>query len=186
MAPQELVDLLLTKNEEQGLLLVRAQLSALSESARAQLVYLLKCEADRQWYKDARISYALSGYLLLIGTLTLDREYHALGLLARGDALRRMDRYPEALQFFDAAGKEFLEIDDEVSWARVQIPRISTCLQLNRTSEALHDAASAREIFMRHSKWRRAGQIDVNVAIVNYELGQHEQALHIFDRAIET
>ncbi|HET9920272.1 MAG TPA: tetratricopeptide repeat protein, partial [Ktedonobacteraceae bacterium] len=186
MTPQELVDLLLTKHEEQGLQLVRTQLPALDDAELAKLVYLLKVEADRQWNKDPRISYTLSAYLLLIGTLTQDREYHALGLLARGDALRRMERYPEALQFLDAAGKEFLEINDEVSWARVQIPRISTCLQLNRTAEALSDAASAREIFMRHNKWRRAGQIDANAAIINYELGQYEQAQRLFDRAIET
>jgi CHAT domain-containing protein len=186
MTPKELVDLLLAKNEEQGLLLVKTQLPLLNEAERFRLVYLIKYEADRQWIKDPKISYRLSGYLLLIGTLTQDKEYHALGLLARGDALRRMDHYHEALQFLDAAAKEFLEINDEVSWARVQLPRISTCLQLNRTAEALQDAATAREIFMRHNKLQRAGQIDVNAAIVNLELGQYEQALRLFDRAIET
>src|SRR5438445_11353001 len=39
---------------------------------------------------------------------------------------------------------------------------------------------------MRHGKLLRAGQIDVNAAIVNYELGQFDQALRLFDRAIET
>ena len=39
---------------------------------------------------------------------------------------------------------------------------------------------------MRHAKLLRAGQIDVNAAIVNYELGQYDQALRLFDRAIET
>ena len=32
----------------------------------------------------------------------------------------------------------------------------------------------------------RAGQIDVNAAIINFKLGQYDQALHLFDRAIET
>ena len=106
--------------------------------------------------------------------------------MARGDALRRMDRDHDALPFFDAAGEEFLEIGDKVGWARTRIGRVSACLQLNRTSEALRDAAVAREIFMRHGKLLRAGQIDVNAAIVNYELGQYDQALRLFDRAIET
>ncbi|HLI08827.1 MAG TPA: CHAT domain-containing protein [Ktedonobacteraceae bacterium] len=186
MTPQELVDLLLVKNEEQGLHLVKTQLPLLNESEQLRLVYLLKYEADRQWNKDPRISHLLSGYLLFIGIQTQDRGYHALGLLARGDALRRMDYYQEALQFLDAAAKEFLEIGDEVSWARVQLPRVSTCLQLNRPDEALRDAATAREIFMRHNKLLRAGQIDVNAAIINLELGRYEQALRLFDRAIET
>ncbi len=186
MTPQELVDLLLAKNEEQGLQLVKTQLPLFNETEQLRLVYLLKYEADRQWNKDPKISYLLSGYLLFTGILTQDKGYHALGLLARGDALRRMDYYQEALQFLDAAAKEFLEINDEVNWARVQLPRVSTCLQLNRTAEALRDAATAREIFMRHNKLRRAGQIDVNAGIVNLELGQYEQALRLFDRAIET
>src|SRR3989442_6650275 len=67
-----------------------------------------------------------------------------------------------------------------------QIGRVSACLQLNRTSEALRDAAAAREVFMRYGKHLRAGQIDVNAAITNYELGQYDQALRLFDRAIET
>ncbi len=186
MTSQELVELLLAKNEEQGLHLVRTQLPLLDETEQLRLVYLLKYEADRQWIKDPAISYRLSSYLLLTGILTQDKSYHALGLLARGDALRRMNNYQEALRFLDAAAKEFLEINDEVSWARVQLPRVSTCLQLNRTAEALRDAAIAREIFMRHDKLLRAGQIDVNAGIINLELGQHEQALRLFDRAIET
>jgi len=85
-----------------------------------------------------------------------------------------------------AAGEEFLEIGDEVGWARTRIGRVSACLQLNRTSEALRDAAAAREIFMRYGNHLRAGQIDVNAAMINYELGQYDQALRLFDRAIET
>jgi CHAT domain-containing protein len=63
---------------------------------------------------------------------------------------------------------------------------VSACLRLNRTGEALRDAAAAREVFMRYGKLLRAGQIDVNAAIINYELGQYDQALRLFDRAIET
>src|SRR5713226_8626928 len=106
--------------------------------------------------------------------------------MARGDALRRMDRDQEALPFLDAAGAEFLAFGDEVSWARTRIGRVSACLRLNRTSEALRDAAAAREVFRRYGKHLRAGQIDVNAAIINYELGQYDQALRLFDRAIET
>src|SRR5256886_17302474 len=67
-----------------------------------------------------------------------------------------------------------------------RIGRVSACLQLNRTGEALRDAVAARAVFDRYGKHLRAGQIDVNAAIINYESGQYDQALRLFDRAIET
>ncbi|MDQ6662568.1 MAG: tetratricopeptide repeat protein, partial [Chloroflexota bacterium] len=186
MTPEELVAVLLLKNEQEGRLVLQAYVSGLSARPLAHLVDLLKREADRQWNKDPALSFALSGHILTIGDMTHNKPYHALGLMARGDALRRMDCDQEALPFFDAAGEEFLEIGDEVGWARTRIGRVSACLQLNRTTEALRDAASAHEVFLSHGKLLRAGQIDVNAALINYELGQFDVALHLFDRAIET
>ena len=186
MTPQELVAVLLLKDEREGRQVLHAHLNAFDESALALLVELIKREADRQWNKDARISFTLAGFLLAIGDLSRNKGYHALGLMARGDALRRMDRDRDALPFFDAAGDEFLEIGDDVGWARTRIGRVSACIQLNRNTEALRDAAAARDIFMRYGKLLRAGQIDVNAAIVNYELGHYEEALQLIDRAIKT
>src|SRR5947209_20237526 len=186
MTPQDLVTMLLLKNEKDGRSLLQAYLPTFNAPSIAVLVDLIKREADRQWNKDAQVSFVLAGYLLTIGDMTRMKAYHALGLMSRGDALRRMDHDQEALPFFDAAGEEFLEIGDEVGWARTRIGRVSACLRLNRTTEALADAAAAREVFMRHNKLLRAGQIDVNAALINYELGQYDQALHLFDRALET
>jgi CHAT domain-containing protein/predicted 3-demethylubiquinone-9 3-methyltransferase (glyoxalase superfamily) len=186
MTPQELLAELLLKNEREGWQLLQTYIHTLDNSSIALLVELIKREADRQWNNNAQLSFALAGYILAIGDLRNNKAYHALGLMARGDALRRVDRDEDALPFFDASGEEFKEIGDEVGWARTRIGRISACLQLNRTSEALRDAGAAREVFIRHGKLLRAGQIDVNAAIVNYELGQYDQALRLFDRAIET
>src|SRR6266516_1196771 len=186
MAPQELVAALLQIDEKQGQHLLQMYLPAFDDPSINSLVELIKREADRQWAKESGLSFVLAGYLLFIGEAIHSKYVHALGLMARGDALRRMDRDQEALPFLDAAGAEFLEIPDEVGWARTRIGRISACLQLNRTSEALRDAAAAREVFMRYGKLVRAGMIDVNAAITNYELGQYDQALRLFDRAIET
>jgi CHAT domain-containing protein len=186
MEPQDLVSSLLLKNEEQGRRLLQMQVPLLTDVVLDQLVYLLKKETDRRWTNDAQFSFVLSGYLLWIGDLTHNTYYHALGLMARGDALRRLDRDSDAVPFFDAAGDEFSSIKDEVGWARTRIGRISSCLRLNRTTEALRDAAQARDIFIRHNKLLRAGQIDVNAAVINFELGQYDAALRLFDRAIET
>ncbi len=186
MAPQELVAALLKMDEKQGQQLLQTQLPAIDDSSLNLLVELIKREADRQWAKESGLSFRLAGYLMFIGDTIQDKYVHAIGLMTRGDALRRMDRDQAALPFLDAAGAEFLEIGDEVSWARTRIGRVSACLQLNRTSEALRDAAAARAVFIRYGKHLRAGQIDVNAAIINYESGQYDQALRLFDRAIET
>ncbi len=186
MTPQDLVSILLLRSEEQGRQLLQTHVPMFNAVELDQLVYLVKKEVDRRWAKDAQVSFMLSGHLLTIGDLTRNTYYHALGLMARGDALRRLDSDQEALPFFDAAGEEFRSINDEVSWARTRIGRISACLRLNRTTEALRDANLAHDIFIRNRKLLRAGQIDVNAAVINFELGQYDQALHLFDRAIET
>ncbi|HLJ35700.1 MAG TPA: CHAT domain-containing tetratricopeptide repeat protein [Ktedonobacteraceae bacterium] len=186
MTPQELVALLLHKSEKEGRHVLQTHVPLLDTSTTLLLVELIKREADRQWNKNPELSLILAGNLLAIGDITRHKAYHALGLMARAEALRRMDRNEEALPFFDASGEEFLEVGDEVGWARTRIGRVSACLQLNRTTEALRDTAKAHEIFMRYGKLLRAGQIDVNAAIINYELGQYDSALRLFDRAIET
>src|SRR6266852_759953 len=186
MAPQELVAALLSMNERQGRQLLQKNLPTIDDASLTLLVQLIKREDDRQWAKESGRSFMLAGYLLLIGDTIHNKYVHALGLMVRGDALRRMDRDQEALPFLDAAGAEFLALGDEVSWARTRIGRVSACLRLNRTGEALRDAAAAREVFVRYDKLLRAGQIDVNAGIINYELGQYDQALRLFDRALET
>jgi len=186
VTPQQLIAALLRMDEKEGQHLLQTYLPAFDDASINLLVELIKREADSQWTKESGLSFILAGHLLFIGEAIQSKYVHALGLMARGDALRRMDRDQEALPFLDAAGEEFLEIGDEVSWARTRIGRVSACMQLNRTSEALHDAAAAREIFMRYGKHLRAGQIDVNAAIISYESGQYDQALRLFDRAIET
>ncbi|HKF38471.1 MAG TPA: CHAT domain-containing protein [Ktedonobacteraceae bacterium] len=186
MTPQQLVAALLEMDDKQGQRLLQTYLPAFDDASIDLLVKLLKREADNQWATESGRSFLLAGHLLFIGDVIKSKYVHALGLMTRGDALRRMEHYREALPFLDAAGEEFLEIDDEVGWARTRIGRVSACLKLNRTSEALRDAAAAREIFMRYENYLRAGQIDVNAAMINYELGQYDQALRLFDRAIET
>src|SRR5205823_11069849 len=162
------------------------QLPSLDHDAQRLLVELIKREADKRWTNELKLSFQLAGQLIFIGELTRDQYAHALGLMARGDALRHMDREQEAITYLDAAAKEFLEVGDEVGWARTRIGRVNACLQLNRSAEALRDAAAAREVFIRYNKHLRAGQIDVNAAIIHFELGQYEQALRLYDRAIET
>src|SRR5579864_2005175 len=161
MTPQNLLTTLLDVNERDGYTILRRQLPILNADSQSQLIELLKREADRRWSDDSRLSNTLAGHLLSIGDITRNRYAHAMGLMTRGESLRRMERDKEAIEYLDAAAQEFLDVGDEVGWARTRIGRVNACLQLNRTSEALRDAAAAREIFIRHNKFLRAGQIDV-------------------------
>lgn len=187
MTPQELVTILLSlKSEKEGRHVLQIYVPTLDTLTTAQLFDRIQREADRQWNKDAHVSFMLAGYLMAIGDVTGSKAYHAWGLMARGDALRGLECDQESLPFFDAAGEEFSEIGDEVGWARTRSGRVSACLRLSRTTEGLEDAAKAREIFLRHGKFLRAGQIDVTAALIYYELSQYDQALRLCDRAIES
>jgi CHAT domain-containing protein len=187
MTPQQLADQLLwIKDQARGRRLLQQHLPLLSATALARLVELVKREADRRWNTDPQASLLLADYLVIIGELSGERSYHALGLMARGDALRRLERPQEALSCFERAGQEFRASGDEVGWARTRIGRISVCLQLQRPQEALASVEEARDIFLRHGRLLRAGQIDVNAAIVHYELGHYNEALRLLDRALET
>ncbi len=186
MTPQNLLTTLLRMDESAGYAVLQKQIASLNDDDRQQLIESIKHEADKRWKDETHLAYQLAGHLLSIGDLTGSRYAHALGLMTRGEALRRLGRNTEAIKFLDAAGKEFLSVGDEVGWARTRIGRVSACLQLNLTAEALRDAAAAREVFIRHNNLKRAGQIDVNAAIIHFELGQYEQSLRLYDRAIET
>src|SRR5215469_9158608 len=106
MTPQSILSTLLELNEEKGQLFLQAQVPFLNAIDLDHLVVYLKREADLSWVTDPDLSFTLSGYLLLIGSITHSKYYSALGLMARGDALRRLDRELESLPFFDAAGEE--------------------------------------------------------------------------------
>src|SRR2546427_4261547 len=116
MTPQEMVVVLLQKNEEEGRHFLEAQLPTLDLDSIAQLVYLLKRENDHQWVKDAYTSFVLSGHIIAISNIVKNKYFHAIGLWARGDALRRLHNDQDALPFLDVAGQEFLSLGDEVSW----------------------------------------------------------------------
>ncbi len=114
MTPQILVAALLDMDEQAGRHVLHTQIPTYDSASIDMLVELIKREADRQWIKDSQVSFVMAGYLLYVGDLLRDKYVHALGLMTRGDALRRMDRDQDAVPFLDAAGEEFLEIGDEV------------------------------------------------------------------------
>src|SRR5947208_15555295 len=117
MTPQELLAELLLKNEREGWQLLQTCMHTFDNSSIALLVELIKREADRQWNNNAQLYFVLAGYILTIGDLRKNKAYHALGLMARGDDLRRMERAEDPLPFFRAPGGELEAAGGEVGLA---------------------------------------------------------------------
>src|SRR5947209_13462606 len=98
MTPQNLVTALLRMDEQEGHAVLQKQLPSFDKESQRLLVELIKREADKRWTTELHLSFLLAGHLIFIGELTRDRYAHALGLMARGDALRHMDQEVEAIR----------------------------------------------------------------------------------------
>src|SRR5947209_3811414 len=101
MTPQNLATALFHMSEQDGYILLRKQLPELTPDSQSQLIELLKREADRRWSDETPRSYILAGHLLSLGDITRNRYAHAVGLMTRGESLRRMGRDAEAIEFLD-------------------------------------------------------------------------------------
>ena len=125
---------------------------------------MLKDEALRQQNIAPFVSLKLAELLIFFGNYFHHAPSHALGLIAKGDALRCIGYHQAALEFLDAAGKEFLQLADKVGWARSRVGWILSAAWLGRTEEALQEAACAHEVLLQHGKYARACMIDNNTA----------------------
>jgi tetratricopeptide (TPR) repeat protein len=137
----------------------------------------LKQEADRHWGIDPRRSLEFAERILAIGQARADQRQIALGLMARGDALKLIGRSVDAWEALEQAGKLFLETGDEVGWARTRIGRLALSKPLNRIPEALSEAEKAREIFRRYGEPEKSLRLEGNIAYLHNNLGELHKAL---------
>jgi len=159
-------------------------LTPLSDSIADLVVERLKQEADRYWYIDYHRSLQLADRIVTIGEKRGDTRQTALGLMARGDALKLLDRPAEAWETLDEAGRLFQTVSDEVGWARTRIGRVYLSTMLNHVSEALIDAELARAIFTDHGEHEKLLRLDLNTALVHSLLGDQFQALRLYHSAL--
>jgi len=108
----------------------------------------------------------------------------ALGLMARGDALKFAGQAAEAWKTLDEAGRLFQSVGDEVGWARTCIGRVYLSTMLNSVSDALADVERARTIFSNHSEHEKLLRLDLNTAVVYVLLGDLFQALRLYHSAL--
>lgn len=145
-----------------------------------------KAAADAHWNSNPAVSLAYADEIIGIGCIRAETCYVALGMMARGDAIKLMGRVEEAWNTLELAGELYLTIGDEVGWGRTRIGRLSVCADLNRVDEALADAETARAIFERHGEAVRALRLDINIAYCYLQIGEYQRALTRFQQALDT
>ncbi|MCL4248742.1 MAG: CHAT domain-containing protein [Anaerolineae bacterium] len=145
-----------------------------------------KAEADRHWWIDPRASLCFAAANVQLGDALRQPAITALGAMSRGDALKLLNRRFEAWTTLEQAGELYLSAGDEIGWARTRIGKLAVCVQINRVEEAMRDAYTARAIFTRHSDWERALRLDINCALAESLLGNHDSSLALYQRALKT
>jgi len=156
----------------------------LSERDLTERLGALKIESERQLSHDAREALRLAEALVDEATIAERPDYRALGLMAKGDALRNLGRHREALELLELAGEQFLALGDEVGWARTRLGWVWSIHQLSQGAMALEAVGAAHAIFVDHAEWLWAAGLDLNTAFVCFELGRNDEALRLLDRAL--
>lgn len=158
---------------------------ALSPTEATTLVLQLKAEADRHWMINPNRSLQLAEQIIQIGLARGDVQHMALGMMARGDALKLLGHAAEAWQALSEAGGLFRSIGDQVGWARTRIGRLLICVDLQHVAEALADAAEARVIFTAAAAFDKRLVLDINTAIVHHLLGEYGRSLELYHSALD-
>src|SRR6266849_764238 len=101
MLAAEVVQHLLSVEDEAERLSVLQ--SAITQIDVEDLLVQLKAEAERQWTISPHASLRIAEALILGASLTSRPTHHALGLMAKADAVRYLGHYPESLEYFEAS-----------------------------------------------------------------------------------
>ncbi|NDJ77118.1 MAG: CHAT domain-containing protein [Chloroflexi bacterium] len=150
------------------------------------LVDGVKREANRYWSIDPNRSLQLAEMIVQIGETCDVPGYVALGIMARGDALKLLGQLQDAWKAFEQAAARFLAIGDEVGWARSQIGPLFICVQLNEVDTALANAEKAHAILARHQQPELLVSLANNRGLVFTWLGNYQDALAVFSAGIQT
>lgn len=145
-----------------------------------------KQAADDHWSVDPNVSLDHANVIIGIGHIREENAIVALGMMARGDALKLLGRAQEAWDTLEQAGELYLSVGDDVGWGRTRIGRLYICADLNKVDQALAESQQARAIFVRHGEHVRAFRLDLNTAYFYTRLGDHRRALEVYLDALDT
>jgi CHAT domain-containing protein len=145
----------------------------------------LMAESERYLTIDPHAALLLA-QAILGASERLDRpDRRAYGLMKAGDALRALGRYREALDTLEAAGRAFLDLGDEVGWARTCIGRLAATIYVGGAREALELAGPAERVLVRRREWLRAAGLVMHAAVLWRSLGRFDRALGRYRRALQ-
>jgi CHAT domain-containing protein len=161
-------------------------LTPLPDEIAAAIVDRLKHEADRYWFIDPNYSLKFAGRIFAIGRARNDKSQEALGLMAKGDALKLLGSMQEAWEILEQAGSIFQTAGDEVGWARTRIGRLYISSKLKYIPAALADAEKAQTIFIHYGEQDKLLRLDWQTALVYNHLGDQQRALQLYGSALAT
>lgn len=162
----------------------QAFLTPLSDKIAAEVVERLKQEADRYWDINPHRSLQFADRIVAIAQARGDARQIALGLMARGDALKFLGSTTEAWKALDQAGQMFQAAGDEVGWARTRIGRLHLSTMLQCAAEALAEAEIARGIFIRHGEDEKLLRLELQTGYVHNQIGNPLEALQQFQSSL--
>lgn len=148
------------------------------------IVDALKAAADRHWRIDPHRSAELADVIIAIADAVGDPWTRALGMMAKGDAIKFIGAQQEAWDLLETAGRQFSAAGDEVGWARTWIGRLFVAAQLGRLPEAIEQTEQARAIFARHGERLRLLRIDMALGEVSLLAENHALAEAHYQRAL--
>ena len=156
----------------------------LPDETATVVVERLKQEADRYWSIDPNYSLKYADRIIAIGQARSDKIQVALGLMARGDALKFLGKLQEAWEMLEQSGNIYRASGDEVGWARTRIGRAYLAAKLNYVADAFADADRARLIFIRYGEHEKLLRLNLNLATLYVSLGEEHQALPLYQSAL--
>lgn len=180
-APEIQWDIWLANEVSPDLLLI-----PLSNAMAAEVVDRLKLEADRYWSIDPHCSLKYADRIIAIGRARNDTLQEALGLMARGDALKFLGNLQEAWNTLEQSAAMYQAASHHVGWARTRIGLLWLGLRLNRVTETLAHVEPARRIFAEHGEQEKLMRLEINTAYVYTQLGEQQQALQLYRSALAT
>jgi len=151
--------------------------------AEARLL-ALKDESERLLVIDTAAAERAANELVQAAEQLDNPRFKALGWMAQGDVRRAQGRYPEAIALYEAGGQACLTLGDEIGWARSRTGWVFASQFCGRGREALPIGERAYAILANAGEHLRAGGLSNNIAGVLYQLGEYEQALATYDRAV--
>jgi tetratricopeptide (TPR) repeat protein len=148
-----------------------------------EVVQAMKTAVSQRLRQDPRDALDLAESILFAATLSGEPMHQAWGLMAKGNALRFLADYQQAIIAYDEAHDISLGQNQVSEAARSQIGKIFSLSSLGCFAEALDTANRARSILEENDECLAAARVDNVAAIVYGKQGRHNEELALFNRA---